>query len=247
MGRYDNSNVEAIQTRTMTMFYLFDVSGSMAGTKIEQVNFAMRDIPKIIKDVSDGAPNAQIEIAAATFANTVEWITPKPQTPDDFITTWKPVCAEGLTSLGAALNSLNEKMSRKAFLSENPLGYYAPGVIILSDGAPTDEWQKALAELNKNNWFKSATKVAFAVGEDADFDVLAQICGTKEAVISIDDNDPDKIRQYIQFVTATVSKTGTMSNLDEDAQTAVNKAIADIDNDMPIVVDIPDIDDEQWD
>ncbi len=243
MGRYDE-NINEVAARTMALFYLFDKSGSMSGTKIAQVNYAMKDIPKIIKDVADSAPNANIQVAAATFSTNVNWLTPKPLTPDEFIGQWHDIHAEGLTSLGAALRSLNEKMSRKGFLGDNPMGYLAPGIIILSDGAPTDEWEKPLEELKKNNWFKSATKVAFAVGDDADQDVLAKVCGSKEAVVSID--DPEKIRQYIKFVTATVSKTGTTSSTGKSAQEIVNEAIKTIDNDTPVVVDIPDIDDDQW-
>ena len=86
--------------------------------------------------------------------------------------------------------------------------------------------------------------MAFAVGEDANKDVLAEVCGAKEAVVSID--DPEKIRQYIKFVTATVSKTGTTSTTGKAPQDVINDAIANIDDDQPIVVDIPDIDDDQW-
>ena len=207
-GRY-GENIEEVAARTMALFYLFDKSGSMSGTKIGQVNYAMKDIPKIIMEISDDAPNANIVVAAASFSTGVEWITPQPQTPEEFINTWRDMQAEGLTSLGAALTSLNEKMSRKAFLGDNPMGYLAPGIIILSDGEPTDEWEKPLAALKQNNWFKNAIKIAFAVGDDANKQVLGEICGSPEAVISID--DPEKIRGYIKFVTAAVSKTGTTS------------------------------------
>lgn len=244
-GRY-GENIEEVAARTMALFYLFDKSGSMSGRKIGQVNYAMKDIPKIIMEISDDAPNANIVIAAASFSTGVEWITPQPQTPEEFINTWKDIQAEGLTSLGAALTSLNEKMSRKAFLGDNPMGYLAPGIIILSDGEPTDEWEKPLAVLRQNNWFKNAIKIAFAVGDDANKQVLAEVCGSPEAVISID--DPEKIRGYIKFVTAAVSKTGTTSQaaLDETPQEKVLQQIQDIDDDQPFVVDIPDIDDNQW-
>lgn len=244
-GRY-GANIEEVAARTMTLFYLFDKSGSMSGAKIGQVNYAMKDIPQIIKEVAEGAPNANITVAAATFSTGVEWITPQPQTPDEFINTWRDLQAEGLTSLGAALSSLNEKMSRKAYLGDNPMGYLAPGIIILTDGEPTDDWEKPLAELQKNNWFKNAIKIAFAVGDDANKDVLAKICGTPEAVISID--DPQKIRQYIKFVTAAVSKTGTTSQAANGGtpQDAVINQIQNIDDDKPFVVDIPDVDDSQW-
>ena len=244
MGRYDGSNIEEVAARTMVLFYLFDKSGSMSGKKIGQVNYAMKDIPKIIKDVADNAPNANIVVAAAAFSNDIEWITPKPQTPDEFINTWKDLRSEGLTALGAALSSLNEKMSRKEFLNDNPMGYFSPGIILLSDGEPTDDWETPLKELNKNNWFKNAIKVAFAVGDDANRDVLTEICGDKEAVISI--LEPEKIRQYIKFVTAAVSKTGTTSITGKSPQQAVNEALAYIADNTPVTVDIPDVDDEQW-
>lgn len=245
MGRYED-NIEEVAARTMTIFYLFDNSGSMSGSKIGQVNYAMKDIPKIIKDVADSAPNANIKVAAATFSSSVDWITPQPQTPDEFLNNWHDVQTNGLTSLGAALTSLNEKMSRKAFMGDNPMGYLAPGIIILSDGEPTDDWERPLAELNKNNWFKSAIKIAFAVGDDADKSVLAKICGSSEAVISID--NPEQIRAYIKFVTAAVSKTGTTSqaSMDINPQDAVIKAINDMQDDTVITVNIPDIDDSQW-
>lgn len=246
-GRY-SENIEEVAARTMALFYLFDRSGSMSAKgKIGSVNYAMRDIPKIIMDIADNAPNANIVVAAATFSTDVEWITPKPQTPEEFMNNWHDITAEGLTSLGAALKSLNEKMSRKAFLGDNPMGYLAPGVIILSDGEPTDDWEKPLAELKKNNWFKSAIKIAFAVGDDANKQVLAEICGSSEAVINIDD-DPEKIRSYIKFVTAVVSKTGTTSQaaLGETPQEQVINQIQNINDDTPFVVDIPNIDDDQW-
>ena len=44
-GRY-GENIEEVAARTMALFYLFDKSGSMSGTKIGQVNYAMKDIPK---------------------------------------------------------------------------------------------------------------------------------------------------------------------------------------------------------
>ena len=100
--------------------------------------------------------------------------------------------------------------------------------------------------MKKNNWFKNAIKIAFAVGDDANKQVLAQICGSQEAIITID--DPEKIRSYIKFVTAAVSKTGTTSQaaLGETPQEQVINQIQSMDDNTPFVVDIPVIDDDQW-
>ncbi len=242
-GRY-SSNIEEVSARTMSLFYLFDRSGSMFGTKIGQVNYAMKDIPGIVKDVADNAPNAKIVVTAAAFSTDVDWITPQPQSPDEF--EWRDLQAEGLTALGAMLTSLNEKMSRKEFLGDNPMGYLAPGIIIMSDGEPTDDWETPLAALKKNNWFKNAIKVAFAVGDDANKQVLAEITGSSESVISID--DPTKIRKYIKFVTAVVSRTGTTSqtSFDLSPQEVLEQQLQSVDDDTPIIVEVPDVDDDQW-
>lgn len=36
MGRYDGNNIEEVAARTMALFYLFDKSGSMFGTKSDK-------------------------------------------------------------------------------------------------------------------------------------------------------------------------------------------------------------------
>lgn len=196
-GKY--SETIAMPTRTLTLFILIDTSDSMRGEKIALVNYAMKEISKIIKETSDAAPNANIEVAAATFGNGVNWISPKPQSPDEFINTWHDVRAGGLSSIGAALNELNQKMSRSEFLGQNYFGYLNPGVIILSNGNPTDSWQSALRTIKENYWFRDAIKVAFAVGDDANKQVLTDICGSTKKVVAIENYE--SIENFIKFVT----------------------------------------------
>lgn len=246
-GRY-GENLDSARVRTMTLFYLFDSSGSMAGTKINQVNYAMKDIPNIMIDIEDSAPNASLKIAAQTFDTTANWITPKPQTPQEFKSGWHDITAGGATALGAALNNLKDKLSKKGFLGDNPLGHYQPGIIIISDGEPNDDWKTPLNELKNNNWFKNSIKVGFAVGEDANKDILAEVCGSKEAVITI--TNTQKLRDYIKFVTATVSRTGTTSVTDgkKSAQDIVNTQIQNANDTQPFIMEnLPDINDQsQW-
>ncbi len=246
-GRY-GENVEEIKTRTMLLIYVFDKSISMDGVKIGQVNYAMKDIPDIVENISDSAPNANIAVCAATFGSNVEWLTLSPQSPSAFKETWKDVKVGGMTALGAMLTSIDEKLSRSAFIGENPMGYYAPGIIFLSDGVPTDDWKGPLEKLKRNKWYNAAIKIAFAIGDDADKGVLAEVCGSPEAVISID--DPEKIRDYINFVTVHVSRTGTRGTeaQDKTAQEEVIEKIkkAEEDDDTPIVVNAPEVNDEQF-
>lgn len=58
----------------------------------------------------------------------------------------------------------------------------------MSDGEPTDDYESALNKIKSNNkWFQVATKIAIAVGDDANIQVLQKIAGNKEAVIKVDD------------------------------------------------------------
>ncbi len=89
-------------------------------------------------------------------------------------------------------------------------GSFAPAIFLLSDGEPTDEYQKELGRLKENNWFKKAIKVAVAIGDDANKDVLAEFTGNKEAVITV--HTPEALTKMIRFVSVTASQIGSKSS-----------------------------------
>ena len=129
---------ECISRRQMTLFFMIDKSGSMAGNKIASVNDAIKNVLPIIGEISDENPDAEIRVAALEFSNGVEWKYDRPMEGKDFI--WQDVQAVGLTSLGAACTELSSKLSSSGFMS-TPSGCYAPAIILLSDGEPTDNFQ----------------------------------------------------------------------------------------------------------
>ena len=125
---------------------------------------------------------------------------------EDF--TWSFLNADGLTDLGQACKQLDEKLSRKAFMSD-VAGSFAPAIFLLSDGEPTDDYKPELNKLWQNNWFKKAIKVAVAIGEDANRDVLAEFTGNKEAVLTV--HTPEALAKMIRFVSVTASQIGSKS------------------------------------
>ena len=64
--------------------------------------------------------------------------------------------------------------------------------------------------MKENNWFKKAIKVAVAIGEDANKDVLAEFTGNKEAVITV--HTPEALTKMIRFVSVTASQIGSKSS-----------------------------------
>ena len=160
--------------RTMVLFFLVDCSGSMRGNKIGTVNSAIEEVVPEIKKISENNADAQIKIAVLSFSTGTKWIVDGQGMPFDAETfKWNYLNADGVTDLGAACLQLNEKMSRSQFMSE-VTGSFAPAIFLLSDGAPTDDFNHGLAKLQENNWFKVAIKVAI-VG--AASEVLAKCWG----------------------------------------------------------------------
>ena len=212
MGLLDEA-VE-VPRKTMTMFFLIDTSGSMGGTSIGQVNDAMREVLPDLKDISDENADAKIKLAVMTFSSGVQWITPSPMELDSF--KWTNLEAAGPTDLGEACKELNSKLDRNAFL-QDAVGVYAPVIILISDGAPTDDFKAGLATLKENKFYKAAIKVALGV-EDADMDLLAEFTGNKELAIYL--KDKTMLKKLIRFVSVTSSKVGSKKGGDASQDSA---------------------------
>lgn len=204
MGLYDD--VVEVPRRTMVLFFLVDTSGSMSGTKIGTVNSAIEEIVPEVKDISETNADAQIKVATLTFSTGARWIESEPVSAENF--RWNYLDAGGVTDLGEACHQLNEKLSRNAFMSD-ATGSFAPAIFLLSDGEPTDNYKKGLDKLKQNNWFKKAIKVAIAIGDDANKNVLADFTGNSEAVITV--HTPEELKKWIQFVSVRASEIGSKS------------------------------------
>jgi len=229
-----NDDVE-LTRRVMVLFFLVDTSGSMNGSRIGAVNHAIEEVIPEIKSISVGNADAQIKIAVMKFDTNAEWITKNgPEDSETFI--WRSLDATGMTAMGEACKSLAKKLSTKegGFMRE-ATGSYAPAIFMMSDGQPNDDFDGGLKELKENNWFKAAVKVAIAIGNDADKDVLAQFVGSPEGVITA--HDPTTLKKWIKFVSVTASKVASKSSnaksnadgtpaLDNAKQVELHKAIA---------------------
>ncbi len=211
MGAFDE--VDATPRRTMVLFFIIDTSGSMSGDRIESVNTAIQEIMPLINDISENNPDAQIKIAALEFSSGCEWMYPQPMDPGSF--SWRKLEAGGVTSLGAAYLELNSKLSKKAFM-QDAVGSYAPAFILMSDGEPTDDYKHGLEKLKGNPWYRAGVKVAIAIGEGDNQEVLAEFTTTKEAVLTV--HNKEQLKDIIRFVSVTASQVAsTSSSVGSDA------------------------------
>lgn len=181
MSQFDN--VDAIPRRTMTLFFVVDTSGSMAGEKIASVNTAVNEVIPYIEDISSSNADAQIKIAALEFSSGTEWMFSSPVESENF--KWRDLEAGGLTSLGEACKELDSKLSKTNGFMAEATGSFAPAIILMSDGEPTDDYKHYLDKLKGNSWFKAAIKVAIAIGDQANNNILAEFTGNSEAVLTV--------------------------------------------------------------
>ena len=212
--------------KIMTLFYIVDTSGSMSGDKIGSVNSAMEEAITVdLPDISTANDDAEIRVAIMQFSSGCSWITPSsgPIGIGDVI--WNDLHANGLTDLGSACVELDKKLSRNEFL-ESQTGAYAPVILLFSDGGPTDNWEKGLEQLKKNNWFKHAIKIAIAIGDDADRGVLATFTGTPESVITV--KDKHTLKALIRKVSVRASEFQSHSKQASDVETTPEEDSAKI-------------------
>ena len=215
-------DVVSVPRRTMTLFFVIDTSGSMEGNKIGAVNDAVVNVLPMLDEISQTNPDAEIKVAALEFSSGTKWLYTEPKLASEFV--WQDVCAGGLTSLGGACIELNNKLSRSGYM-QAASGSFAPAIILLSDGGPTDDFQSGLAKLKSNNWFKAAIKVAIAIGDDADKDVLKEFTGSSEAVFTV--HNIEALKQIIRVVAVTSSQIGSKSSTAGDV-TKQEQVIKDV-------------------
>ncbi len=205
MGLYDD--VVEVSRRTMVLFFIVDTSGSMNGSKIGTVNNAIEEVIPEIKDISRNNADAQIKIATLDFSTGAKWLDNAPVLAENY--RWNYLEASGVTDLGQACLKLNEKLSTRAFM-DDATGSFAPAIFLMSDGEPTDNYRDCLEKLQQNNWFKKAIKVAIAIGNDANTNVLADFTGNRESVIKV--YAPTELKKWIKFVSVRASEIGSKSS-----------------------------------
>lgn len=191
--------------RVCPVIFVLDTSNSMEGEPIGAVNSAMENIlPELESMNKDNADN-EIMIAILTFNTDAKWETGgELVTPESFKRT--DLNASGVTEMGKAFYALDEKLSVTQGFMKRASGSVAPVLFLLSDGEPTDDYTKGLDELQKNNWYKVAKRVAIGYGE-ANISVLREFTKNKETVLYT--NDPLKLSELIKYVTITSTQVAS--------------------------------------
>jgi len=140
---------------------------------------------------------------AIAFSDGAQWHVGTPTPIDAF--RWTDLSANGATSLGEALKMVAEELKMPPMTQRA----FPPVLVLISDGMPTDEWEKGLAALMAEPWGKKAVRVAIAIGEDADYNVLQEFIGNT-GLQPLQANSPEALVNHIKWVSTAVLKATTM-------------------------------------
>jgi uncharacterized protein YegL len=189
-------------SRPLHFFWVLDCSGSMAGTKIQQLNFAIRECIPAMQDEAIQNPECQMFVRVLTFSSGARWHVGQPHPVASF--KWTDVQADGVTDMGHAMELLAEALSMDA-MGERAL---PPVLVLITDGQPTDDFAGGLKKLMDNPWAKKAVRIGIAIGDDGDLDVLEKFIAHPEFKPLRADNAPT-LAKYIKWASTAVVKSAS--------------------------------------
>lgn len=193
---FDPSKFTAAKAKPLPVILLLDVSGSMGGEKIRNLNDAVRDMLEVFGDTENS--ETEIWVAIITFGDQVK-LHQKLVSAGQI--QWQDLSAGGSTPLGVALQMAKAMIEDKDIV---PSRAYRPTVVLVSDGQPTDDWENPLKGFISDGRSGKCDRMAMAIGAQADETVLGKfIEGTPNGLFYSE--NAKQMRDFFKFVTMSVT------------------------------------------
>lgn len=193
----------ALATRPLHFIWMCDCSGSMSGNgKIQALNNSIRQVIPLMRQAASENPNAQVLVRVIAFSDGAQWKVSQPTPIQSF--EWVDLAADGVTDLGQALSMVADQMKIPP-MNDRAL---PPVIVLISDGQPTDDFNSGLKQLMEQPWGKKSVRVAIAVGQNVDYDVLQRFIGNPE-LKPLMANNPDALINRIKWVSTAVLKSAS--------------------------------------
>ena len=197
--------------RRLPIFLVLDVSESMAGAPLQEVEKGIDLLQKAL--MSDPMALETVHISIIAFAGRARVITPLTYILD--FDTPKLTIGSG-TNLTNALHCLMDEIDTKVKKNTpEEKGDWKPLVFFLTDGAPNDNCQAAIRQWKLK--YGKYTTVAVLMGQNADATALKSLT---ENVIVFKEATPESFKAFFKWVTASVQTSskelGTKGQASDD-------------------------------
>jgi uncharacterized protein YegL len=188
--------------RRLPIYFLIDVSESMVGDPIQQVEEGLATIIKTLK--TDPTAIETVWVSIIIFAGQAKTLVPL----QELINFYPPKFPIGSgTSLSKGLGHLMFELRKNTVKTTPELkGDWKPIVFLFTDGVPTDNTKNAVAEWKKD-WARTANLVAISFGSETDTQQLSELT---ENVLHFKNTDTNAYKQFFKWVTDSI-KTSSES------------------------------------
>lgn len=188
--------------RRLPIYFLIDVSESMVGTPIEQVQEGMRTIIQNLR--VDPYALETVFVSIIAFAGKATQLSPLTELYKFYPPTF-PI--GGGTSLGSGLEMLMNDLDTSIQKTTMEVkGDWKPIIFLFTDGNPTDNYQSAFKRWNEK-YRRHCSLIAVSIGDNVNVDILAQITAD---ILLLKTTDSESFSKFFKWVTASI-KTTSMS------------------------------------
>ena len=219
--------------RRLPIYFLIDVSESMVGEPIEQVENGMRQIVQELRTDPYALETAFISVIA--FAGKAKSLSPL----TELYKFYPPIFPiGGGTSLGVALDFLMDDIDKNVVkTTEERKGDWKPIIFLFTDGTPTDDPSSAFTRWN-NKYRHKANLIAISIGNNVNTQLLGEI---SDNVLRLNDTDELSFKAFFKWVTASIQATSvSTTDMGDDSitlapTTGIN--LDKVDTSKPCIVD----------
>lgn len=188
--------------RRLPIYFLIDVSESMVGEPIDQVQNGIRNIIQELR--MDPYALETVFVSVIAFAGKAKSLSPL----TELYKFYPPVFSiGGGTSLGTAMDFLMGDIDRsiqKTTLEAK--GDWKPIIFLFTDGTPTDNPESAFKKWNAK-YRRSSNLIAISIGDNVNTQLLGTIT---ENVLRLKDTDEHSFKAFFKWITASI-KTSSVS------------------------------------
>jgi len=189
-------------SRRLPIYFLIDISESMVGEPIQQVEEGLSTIIQELK--TDPVAMETVYVSIIVFAGQAKTLIPL----QEIINFYPPKFPIGSgTSLSKGLGHLMYELRRNIVkTTPDQKGDWKPIVFLFTDGTPTDDTSNAIREW-KTNWQRSSNMVAISFGDEAQSKLLSELT---ENVMLFKNTNAGSYKEFFKWITASI-KTSSVS------------------------------------
>lgn len=201
--------------RRLPIFLLLDVSESMAGDNLRQLQQGIEHLTTSLR--TDPHALETVFLSVIAFAGKARTLAPLTEL-GMFYPPRLPVGSG--TSLGAALEHLMNEIEQHVVKStQERKGDWRPVVYLMTDGKPTDDTSAPFARWTRD-FANRVTLVAIGIGKHAELSTLKQLT---ENVLSLDANSDEEFRRFVDWVTQSVVAQSRSVSMTKSNQVSLAK------------------------